>query len=180
MHRAELELTSNTAYFANKALENSVIRVRGLKDEPTDLENHVDTESYTPLYLFPSDDAVELNSDFLQTLEKPPLLIVPDGTWKQAKKMKKREKFLAPLQSVVLPKGEESSYRLRTAPAPGAVCTFEAIARALGVCEGVEIQGRLEKLFKHITDRMYYSRMGLSDLADLPKFLESKKASDEA
>ncbi|OUR94108.1 hypothetical protein A9Q84_17510 [Halobacteriovorax marinus] len=180
MHRAELELTTNTAYFADKLLKNSVIRVRGFKDEPLDLVNHVDTENYTPLYLFPDEEAKTLDPSFLDTLEKPPLLIVPDGSWRQAKKMKKRESFLGGLQSVVLPTGEESSYRLRTAPAPGAVCTFEAIARALGVCEGSELQKSLESVFKLITDRMYYSRAGLSDLADLPKFLETKKASNEA
>lgn len=180
MHRAELELTSNTAYFANKILEDSVLRVRGVKDEPIDLESHVNLETHTPVYLFPDESAVELNEEYLKTLSKPPVLIVPDGTWKQAKKFKKRESFLKPIQSVALPKGESSSYRLRTSPSDEAVCTYEAIARALGICDGSKIQNKLEELFEIITDRMYYSRMGLCDLEDLPKFLEKKKASKEA
>jgi DTW domain-containing protein YfiP len=170
MHKAETHLTTNTAYFASKVLSNCEIAVRGVQDSPIEFDKLVDKKQFTPLYLFPDEDAKELSPEFLDSLELPPYIIVPDGSWKQAKKFKKREPFLKELQSVKLPPGELSNYRLRTNPFPEAVCTYEAVARALGVCDSMEIQKSLEDTFEVITDRMFYSRQGLSNLDHLSKF----------
>lgn len=170
MHKAELELTTNTAYFASKVLSKCELAIRGVKDSPIDFDSLVDETKYTPLFLFPDEDAKELSPEFLDTLELPPLIIVPDGSWKQAKKCKKREPFLKDVQSVKLKAGELSKYRLRTNPFPEAVCTYEAVARAVGTIEGEGIQSSLEETFEVITDRMFYSRSGLAKLDDLSKF----------
>ncbi len=174
MHKAELGLTTNTAFFCEKVLKDSSIHLRGVKDTPLDVEEAIDLEQYTPLYLFPDDSAVELNTEFLQTLEKPPLLVVPDGSWSQAKKFKKRESALSNIRSVKLPAGIKSNYRLRKSPAEGAVCTYEAIAIAMGICEGEEIRNSLLDVFKVITDRMYYSRSGIVSLEQLDEILKKE------
>ncbi|WP_127716157.1 tRNA-uridine aminocarboxypropyltransferase [Halobacteriovorax sp. HLS] len=170
MHKAELELTTNTAYFSEKVIRKCDLAIRGVKGSPIEYDRIIDSNKYTPLYLFPDEDSVELNEQFVNSLDLPPYLIVPDGSWRQAKKCKRREPFLKEVQSVKLLKGEKSQYRLRTNPFEDAVCTYEAIARAIGVCDGEEIQKSLEKTFKVFTDRMYYSRFGLADLSDLDKF----------
>lgn len=170
MHKSELDLTTNTAYFANKVLAKSSIAVRGHKHEGIDFNSIIDLEKYTPLYLFPDEDAIELNEENLSNLTLPPFIIVPDGSWKQAKKVKKREEFLKGVQSVKLPKGLPSNYRLRTNPFPEAVCTYEAVARAIGICDDPAIQKSMEEIFKVITDRMFYSRQGLAKMEDLEKF----------
>ena len=172
MHKSELELTTNTAYFADKVLKNFILSVRGVRDNPICFESLVDLQKYTPLYLFPDDDAIELNEENLSNLALPPLIIVPDGSWKQARKVKNRESFLKGIQSVKLPKGSPSTYRLRTNPFPGAVCTYEAIARAVGICDQKSLQLEMESIFNVITDRMFYSRQGLAKLEDLDKFIK--------
>jgi DTW domain-containing protein YfiP len=173
MHKAELELTTNTAYFADKILKKSDLSIRGLKDCPLDLELKIDLEKFSPLYLFPDDDAVELSEEYLSKLDLPPLIIAPDGSWKQVKKFKKRESFLSNIQSVKLPNTSPSNYRLRTNPFPEAVCTFEAIARAIGICDGQALQKEMESIFEVITDRMFYSRKGLVKIEDIEKFKKS-------
>lgn len=175
MHKAELGLTTNTAYFSEKSLRDCEIHVRGIKDRPLEIEASFDQDKYTPLYLFPDEDAVELTEEFLSSLERPPILIVPDGSWQQAKKFKKRESALKGYQSVKLPSGISSNYRLRTAPAEGAVCTYEAIAIALGICEkSSNLEDDLLALFKLITDRMYYSRRGIVCLEQLKEILSKE------
>jgi len=174
MHKAERTLTTNTAYFCEKMLADCQIHIRGLQEKPLDIEGSFNQEDYTPLYLFPDEDSKDLTMEFLNELEKPPLLIVPDGSWAQAKKFKRRESSLKNLISVKLPTINESIYRLRTSPAPGAVCTYEAIAMALGICDGRAIENNMLEVFKVITDRMYYSRKGIVNLDQLSEILKKE------
>jgi DTW domain-containing protein YfiP len=128
MHFTELKLTTNTARLASRALAGSEVRVRGRLDEPLSTEGirELDRES---LLLFPTDDAVELNPEFVASLEKRVTLIVPDGSWRQARKTVSREPGLLNIRRVKLPLGRPSEYRLRNEPHAHSVCTFEAIAR---------------------------------------------------
>jgi DTW domain-containing protein YfiP len=63
------------------------------------------------------------------------LLVVPDGTWRKARKLLHLNPLLAALPRVTLAAGAVSRYRLRKAPGPGALSTVEAIAQALQVLE---------------------------------------------
>ena len=174
MHRAEMTLTTNTAFFTDKMLKDCEIHIRGLKDNPLDLTSAIDESKFTPIYLFPDEDSVELTEEFISSLERPPLLVVPDGSWQQAKKFKKRENTLQSMQSVRLPSNISSNYRLRTSPSPGAVCTYESIAIALGICEGENLKEDLLSTFKVITDRMYYSRRGITSVEQLDEILKKE------
>lgn len=167
MHHAELNLTSNTARLATHALPNSEVRIRGYKHEPISPEGltHPDRDT---LLLYPSDDAVELTPEYAATLRRPVTLVVPDGSWRQARKAAQREAALLGLPRAKLPAGgPPSEYRLRIEPNEHSVCTFEAIARALGVIEGAEIQARLEALFRIAIGRALFSR-GLLPAAEVP------------
>ena len=85
-------------------------------------------------------------------------LVVPDGTWRAANRMAAREPALAGLERVRLPDGPPSRYRLRSHPDPDRLATFEAVARALGILEGREVQARLEQLFTLFVERTLFSR----------------------
>ena len=63
------------------------------------------------------------------------LLVVPDGTWRKARKLLHLNPLLAQLPRVTLPEGAVSRYRLRKAPGPGALSTLEAIVQALEIIE---------------------------------------------
>jgi DTW domain-containing protein YfiP len=146
MSASELRLTSNTATLANKCLSQSEILIRGKRDEPL---NHFVKQNYTPIYLYPSPDSICL-TQFLSTHtnQRSIQLVVPDGTWRQAKKIKNREPLLAAIPSVHLPKGAQSSYFLRTQKSAEGLCTFEAIARALAIIEGKYLEEKLLTIFQ--------------------------------
>jgi DTW domain-containing protein YfiP len=108
--------------------------------------------------LYPTDDAVELTEQAIQGLTRPITLIVPDGTWRQARKVAVREQALGSLLRVKLPPGPPSDYRLRYSPNEQRLCTFEAISRAIGLLEGAHFQGALDLLFLKKVERMMWSR----------------------
>src|SRR5690606_1797612 len=63
------------------------------------------------------------------------LLIVPDGTWRKARKIIYANPVLDALPRLTLGAGPASRYRLRKTDRPGAVSTVEAIVRTLSAME---------------------------------------------
>lgn len=157
MHLRETHLTTNTAKLARVALEDSEIRIRGQKGQPMS-DAGLLTEGRQSLFLFPSKEAAVLTPELVASFGKPITLIVPDGSWRQAKKVGKREPALATIPHVKLPLGALSTYRLRREPNAESVSTFEAIARALGIIEGPAVQEKLEYLFDVMVERLLWSR----------------------
>lgn len=172
MHYREQHLSTNTAKLAQLCLEGCEIRIRGQQGYPLDAAG-LDPASAPGdvLFLFPSEDAELLTEEYISKLKRPITLVVPDGTWRQAAKTHKREPALNGIQCVKLPLETPSEYRLRKAPRPEALCTFEAIARALGIIEGPELRGRLEGLFRERVRRHLLGR----GTPYLPGQMKSKK-----
>ena len=90
--------------------------------------------------LFPGGAAV---ADAAATIRR---LVVPDGTWAQARRMRSRVPMLAALPSVSLPEGSEA-LRLRDPRYRGELPTAEAIARALEVTGNAAAAALLRELY---------------------------------
>lgn len=157
MHVSERSRTSNTGRLVPLALRNSCVRLRGDRSGPTDASGLV-PPGYRGLVLYPSADSLPLDGALAKSIPRPVVLIALDGSWSQAARMARREPALRGLLRVSLPPGPPSSYRLRTQSDPARVCTFEAVARALGVLEGAEARKRLEVFFDMMVGRMLWSR----------------------
>ena len=129
-HPDEVGHALNTARLAALGLENAELRVGEVF---ADL--HFDP-AYQACLLFPGEMAQPLPLVPSDADERPLLLVVPDGTWRKARKLLHLNPALAALPRVCLPPGLNSRYRLRKAPAAGALATIEAIAAALELQEG--------------------------------------------
>lgn len=158
MHHREEHLTSNTAKLATLALKNATIYPRGLPLAPFSLGLLNLVPEVLPLYLFPDDDAEELNDNFKIYHPGPYHLIIPDGTWGQAMKVRRREVGLSEILCVKLPNHIKGEYKLRRLIREDGVCTFEAIAHALGILENQEISTDLLRQFRIMNDRVAKSR----------------------
>lgn len=158
MHHREKHLTSNTAKLAELTLTNAQIYQRGLPEAPFSLEQLNISADTLPLYLFPDEDAVELNDEFLETHPGPFHLIVPDGTWNQAKKVRRREPGLSEILCVKLSETVKGEYKLRRGVRDDGVCTFEAIAYALEVLENKTVSDDLLRQFRIMNNRVAKSR----------------------
>ncbi len=167
MHHREAYKTTNTARIACLALKNSAIYYRGLPEwrrntgDPSSAGNRhkglVDTKRQ-PILLTLSDKSAVLTREWLSQFNNFVQLIVPDGNWRQANKMGKREPDLKNIPWVKLPPGPPSRYFLRREHHPEGMSTLEAIARAFGIIENTKIQVELEQIFETMVTRTLSTR----------------------
>lgn len=158
MHHREKHLTSNTAKLVTLTLSNAEIFQRGLPEAPFCLDQLKLSPDIRPLYLFPDEDAILLNSEFLEKNPGPYHLIVPDGTWNQAKKVRRREPGLSEIMCVKLSDSVKGEYKLRRGVRDDGVCTFEAVAYALEILENKDVSEDLLRQFRIMNNRVAKSR----------------------
>lgn len=162
IHRIEDHKSTNTGRLATECLANSEVVVRGMPGEP--VRSFTWRDDTTPVILFPHEDAVSIEG-FVAS-PRPVTLVVPDGTWRQASKMRHRVPGLSGLPAVSIPFPDRSNYQLRSAPHAGELATLESIARALGVLESRAVQHTLEYLLRAMVERTLWSR-GMRDATDV-------------
>ncbi len=139
-HPSETNHALNTARFAALGLRNAQLCVGEVFDE---LAQWLALPGYQACLLFPGDEAVMLTA---RAQEQPPLLlVVPDGTWRKARKLLHANPLLAALPRVSLAASAPSRYRLRKAPSESALSTIEAITQAL---ETLEAPARFDALLR--------------------------------
>ncbi len=154
MHHVELRRSSNTGRLAARVL-GAEVRVRGLPGAaPTEAPEG------RRLVLFPAEKSRILTRE--DAALGPVTLVVPDGTWKQASHAASRDEAAAGAEVVTLPPGAPSRYRLRRRPNDGALCTYEAIARALAILEGPEIEVRMMRALDLFVERTLALRGGIA------------------
>jgi DTW domain-containing protein YfiP len=158
LHVKELKLTSNTAHLIEKTLpQNAHAFVRGRMNEPFNAKD-LDRGDHHPIFLFPNEEAIELSEYIKENPQDRYNLIVPDGTWSQARKVYAREPYLKNVKCVKISGVGESKYFLRKAPHPGMLSTYEAIAHALRVLEGEEVYQQLDQFFDHFVKTVLIAR----------------------
>jgi DTW domain-containing protein YfiP len=153
VHQLELRKPTNTGRLAARCLAGSTVVVRG-GGEPAD-PSAAWADAVTPLVLFPDAEAEPLER--WRDHAHPLTLIVPDGTWRQAARARRRIAGLANIPCASLPPSAPSLYRLRRASRPGWLSTLEAIARALGILEGPEVEAALLHILRVMVDRTLWS-----------------------
>lgn len=151
-HPSEVNHALNTARLAVLGLNNAELVVGEVFD---DLPALLNRPGYRARLLFPADDAQPLaayQSDGGEGESRPLLLVVPDGTWRKARKLLHLNPLLAALPRVSLTPTATSRYRLRKAPGPDALSTVEAIVGALQTLEAPETFEALLRPFEALID----------------------------
>lgn len=159
-HQKEFFLPSNTGFIYDKVCgDQSEILIRGIKEKPLDLNTQL-TFKAPPLILYPTEDASEVNDDWVVENPGPFHLIVPDGNWTQARKIVKRETKLNEIPAVVVKTQRSSSYLLRTQEHENQLCTMEAIIEFLKYFEDSSVIEQLENNFQLFNSTMFKLRSG--------------------
>jgi len=156
-HVCEMRKPTNTGRLAIACLEGAQLIERGRRDGAlTEIPCKADRQ---PLLLYPVPDAMPLDQwKAAQPPEaKPVTLVVPDGTWRQAKRVRYRIPGLEKAPAVCLPAGLSSQYRLRQTGPSQRLATLEAIAHALRILGEQEIAERLMHIFRVIVERALWS-----------------------
>jgi DTW domain-containing protein YfiP len=159
LHQLEARKPTNTGLVAVRCLANSAVVYRGRP--PAEAEGQP-VESWPPgvqpLLLYPDEEAAPI--DAWRNAPGPLVLIVPDGTWRQAARARVR---LPPLglggaiPCVALPEARAAGRRLRTPARPERLATLEAIALALGILEGPDVETALMHVFRVMTERTLWT-----------------------
>lgn len=152
IHSKELKRTTNTGLLAIESLKNSEVYVRGGGTEVSQRSaldlSHLLNKNYETYFFFPSDDAIELNSDFINKCSKPIQLLVPDGNWRQASKVYNRHPEFKSIPKIKIGSNNLAQMHLRAEHFAEGMSTIEAIARALEIIEGAETVQSLYKLYQ--------------------------------
>jgi DTW domain-containing protein YfiP len=157
MHRREWTKPTATGPLALAVLANSELRIQGYREKPLDFSD-LDTSERRILLLYPGEEAPVLSRALLNGDPRPVNLVVVDGTWRQASRMGRRLPGLENVTMVRLPEGAKSVWGVRRECHPEGLATFEAIARALGIIESIEVQESMEKLFSLMVARTLQAR----------------------
>ena len=156
MHKLEAVKSTNTGRIAHACLPSSTLHMFGPDLPP--LPARPWPHGCTPVVLFPVAGAQPV-ADFVG--EKQLCVIVLDGSWRQAARMRKR--FASQdVPFVTVTRAKPTIYRLRTEPHPGGVSTLEAVAAALGVLEGPHVEDALLHALQIFVDRTLYTRGALA------------------
>ena len=158
IHRKEKFLPSNTANLLARNFPNNIKMLTQGEPDPNKRQEFKFTDGHYPLFLYPDENAIELNQKLLNDIASPIELIIPDGTWRQARKMKRRIPNLSSVISVKLTGDFQSSYSLRKQKYDNGLCTYEAAAKALGIIEGKELEKKMLKQFEVMNNRFKASR----------------------
>lgn len=143
IHARELKRTTNTGRLALAALIHSEMRVRGRGREALDLSDLLDPRYETYLF-YPGAEAQPLEA---MRPARPVQLLVPDGNWRQAGKVGIRHPELREVPRVRLTAINPGRHHLRREHFAEGFSTLEAIARALGILEGPEVESALLALY---------------------------------
>jgi DTW domain-containing protein YfiP len=149
VHRDEIRKSTNTGRLVAGLLEGAEIRVRGERDAAP----RPPLPAGRRLVLYPVDAARELTPD--DARGEPVVLLVPDGTWPQARRAFLRDPDLRGVEAVRLPSGSPSHYGLRRSPRRDALSTLEAVARAMAVLEGDAVAERMMRVFDAFVARSH-------------------------
>ena len=152
IHRAEDRKTTNTGRLAAMCLVKSEIVFRGNEGDPLPVIPEA------AVLLYPADDAVVLTPEM-----RPTTLVVPDGNWRQAAKVRARVPGLKYVPCVTLPQREPTAYLLRNETQEDGLATLEAIARAYEVLEGRAMRDAIEAPFRAMVERTLWARGRLTD-----------------
>jgi DTW domain-containing protein YfiP len=136
-HAAERTKPSNTAHLATLALPRSQLVEYGVLQAQLDQTRLVAGNTWV---LFPDGEEAP------PATPPPQRLIVLDGTWSQARRMRQRIAALRGLPLLRLPAPAAPRLRLRRPHHPAGMSTLEAIAAAIALLEGRDRAAPLEQL----------------------------------
>lgn len=114
----------------------------------------------TTWVLFPTETAAPLE----EVAGQVDTLIVPDGTWGQARRIVRRHARCKGLPAVRLSSPGRSQYALRRAPTETGLCTIEAVAEALRILEGDACADQMLSAFSLWRQRALLVRAGAHNL----------------
>lgn len=156
LHPNEVNRSTNTGKLVSSCLNCCTEFTWDRVSPPEALLALISGDNYAPILLFPSDRSSLLGEESLSTLSKPPLFIILDATWQEAKKMVRQSPWLRTLPTMQLQPKTLSTYSLRRNQESGNLCTCETAAELLGMA-GEAVNARDLMIYFDLYLKVYQS-----------------------
>ncbi|KNC10261.1 DTW domain-containing protein YfiP [Klebsiella sp. RIT-PI-d] len=145
---------SNTGRLIADILPDTVAFQWSRTEPPQALLELVACTDYQPLVVFPAAYAGEQRQVLsVPPSGKPPLFIMLDGTWTEARKMFRKSPWLDALPVISVDLSRVSSYRLREAQVEGQYCTAEVAIALLDLAGDTGAAATLGRHFSLFRER---------------------------
>ena len=149
-HPSEGHKTTNTGHLAARALMDSHLCLFRSRTAPLDPPPPLGPEAWV---LFPGE-----GSSLPGAVPAGATIVVPDGTWTQARKMIRTSAALCCLPRVRLPTEARARWSLREETSADGMSTLDAVCWLLAALEGPDVAAPLEQLAKAMWARTLASR----------------------
>jgi DTW domain-containing protein YfiP len=150
IHASEWARVGNTGHLARLAIAGADVRVHGLQRRNLACDR---SDAISTLALFPGRGAAPLTAELVAALPRPITLLVPDGNWTQTKHMMARLPILRQARPIRLTAPRLDLCNVRHNDELDRRSTFEALAQALALLEGPEVERRLLDFFRRVLSR---------------------------
>jgi len=157
-HRSESFKSTNTGQLVTRCLPNSQLcQYVGRKDAPVPAPELGGRDAYL---FFPREGAAPVDHEELRGRLDEIVVVVPDGSWGQARKMAGHHQWMKDLPTVGLPAGAHARWSLRQETLAGGLTTADAVAWLLGSLEGSDKGDALEHILRVMVERTKSTRGG--------------------
>ncbi|GAB5071036.1 tRNA-uridine aminocarboxypropyltransferase [Citrobacter sedlakii] len=145
---------SNTGRLIADTLPDTAAFQWSRTEPPQALLDLVQDPAYQPMVVFPASYASEEREVILAPpTGKPPLFIMLDGTWPEARKMFRKSPYLDHLPVISVDLSRLSAYHLRGIHAEGQYCTAEVAIALLDLAGDTDAAGALGEHFSRFKTR---------------------------
>lgn len=145
---------SNTGRLIADILPDTTAFQWSRTEPPQALLDAVTNPDYQPMVVFPASYAgADRQVLSAPPSGKPPLFIMLDGTWTEARKMFRKSPYLDALPVISVDLSRVSAYRLREAHADGQYCTAEVAIALLDLAGDTVAAGALGNHFSRFRER---------------------------
>ncbi|WP_286239642.1 tRNA-uridine aminocarboxypropyltransferase [Neptuniibacter halophilus] len=148
LHQNEPERASSTSRIIRRLLPGCQLYLWQRREPPEALLEQIQSSDVECWLLFPADRPdLKLRSRALspKTSARKRLIIIPDGTWKEVRKMVRKSPWLNDLPLLAFDPGTPSRYDLRRNPDPDHLCTAETVAELLRLNDEKEAAQQLDQ-----------------------------------
>lgn len=130
LHENEPGRASATYPLIQQQLPDTRLFIWSRTEPDSELLELLNRSDFTPCLIFPT-DRPETQARAISVLPadgRRPLLIIPDGTWKEVRKIVRKSPYLDNLPVFGLTPQQTTRYRLRRNPDAEHICTSEVVA----------------------------------------------------
>jgi len=135
-HPSEVKAAKNTIRLAQLCLPNLAVFIG---EEPDSFKEIQNLPAENTFLVYPDDNAVEIEK-LSQKVPHKINLIILDGTWKKAYKLKMKNPWLSRFKTLTFANLPENQYVIRKAKRADSLSSLEAIAYSIEVLENANTQ----------------------------------------